>query len=220
MYVEYISRLRRSKAQKSNRSEVENMQRRKKARSSNDGDVLKGLIAGAVGGLVASWTMDQFQALWSKLSEENDNAQQKRGSQPQQSGQESGQQGQDAKQGGEEEEPATEKAAEAISENVFDHELTKSEKKVAGPAVHYAMGITSGAIYGMTAELVPLATVGAGIPFGTAVWLVADEAAVPALGLSKSPTEVPLSKHAYALVSHFVYGLTTDVVRRAVRSAL
>lgn len=39
---------------------------------------------------------------------------------------------------------------------------------------------------------------------GLKVWLVADEAAVPALGLSGSPTEVPLSKHAYALASHFV----------------
>ena len=40
------------------------------------------------------------------------------------------------------------------------------------------------------------------------------------LGLSKPPTEVPVSKHVYALASHFVYGLTTDLVRRAVRSAL
>lgn len=197
------------------------MQRRRKTDSSRDGNLLKGLIAGAIGGLVASWTMDQFQALWSKLSEANDDAQRKQEQQQQQSAQKNGrQQGQGAKQDGEEEEPATEKAAEAISENVFEHELTKSEKKVAGPAVHYAMGVTSGAIYGVTAEFVPLATVGAGIPFGAAIWLIADEAAVPALGLSKSPTEVPLSNHAYALVSHFVYGLTTDVVRRAVRSAL
>ncbi len=70
------------------------------------------------------------------------------------------------------------------------------------------------------AELTPFVTIGAGLPFGAAVWLAADEAAVPALGLSESPTEVPLSTHAYALVSHFVYGVTTEVVRRAIRAAL
>ena len=170
-----------------------------------EGNLLKGLTAGVIGGLVASLAMNQFQSLWSKLAEEAEQAQ---GKKKKKTSQESG--------GGD----ATVKAAEAISEGVFDHELTKREEKIAGPAVHYAMGATSGAIYGAMAELAPLATVGAGLPFGAAVWLVADEAALPALGLSKSPTEVPLSKHAYALASHFVYGLTTEVVRRAVRNAL
>ncbi len=82
------------------------------------------------------------------------------------------------------------------------------------------MGATSGAIYGAMAELLPSVTLGAGLPFGTAVWLIADEATLPALGLAKSPTEVPVSKHAYALASHFVYGLTTDIVRRVVRRTL
>lgn len=172
----------------------------------HEGEVLKGLVAGVIGGLVASAVMTQFQTLWSKLAEESEQAQ-----------------GKKKKKKSQEEEgdgDATVKAAEAISEGVFDHELTKSEEKVAGPAIHYAMGATSGAVYGAMAELTPLVTVGAGLPFGAAVWLIADEAAVPALGLSESPTEVPLSTHAYALASHFVYGLTTEVVRRAVRAAL
>jgi len=43
---------------------------------------------------------------------------------------------------------------------------------------------------------------------------------LPLLGLSKGPTEYPLSIHVYALASHFVYGLTAEAVRRAVRNAL
>lgn len=195
------------------------------------GDVLKGLAAGVIGGLVASFVMEEFQALWSKVSESIKKAQGEKSSEQndqqaqggrtsqEQQGQQS-EQGDQQSQGGEEQEPATVKAAEAISENVFGHELEKSEKKIAGEAVHYAMGATSGAIYGAMSELVPFVTVGAGLPFGAAVWLIADEAAVPALGLSKSPTEYPLGTHAYALASHFVYGLTTDIVRRAVRSML
>jgi uncharacterized membrane protein YagU involved in acid resistance len=160
------------------------------------GDVVKGAVAGLVGGLVASFVMSEFQSLLSKLTEEEKNSKKKK------------------------DEPATVKAAEEISEAVFDHRLKKSEKEPAGEAMHYAMGATSGLIYGAAAELVPMTTVGLGIPFGAAVWLVADDVVVPALGLAKPATEYPLSTHAYALSSHLVYGLTTDLVRRAVRDLL
>jgi uncharacterized membrane protein YagU involved in acid resistance len=58
------------------------------------------------------------------------------------------------------------------------------------------------------------------LPFGAAVWLIADEGIVPAAGLSKSPAEYPLSIHAYAFTSHLVFGLTAELVRRAMRSVL
>ena len=39
-------------------------------RDSNDnGNVWKGLVAGLAGGLVASWTMNQFQAAWTRIAE-------------------------------------------------------------------------------------------------------------------------------------------------------
>jgi hypothetical protein len=181
------------------------------------GNVWKGLAAGVAGGLAASFVMSQFQSLLKKLSKGDEGAQSSQSAKK--SGQAQGKQ-QKESQGGEEKEPATVKAASAISENVFSHDLTKSEKKAAGPAVHYAMGTASGAIYGVSAEFAPEVTVGAGLPFGTAVWLVADEVLVPALGLSKPPTKTPISKHASALASHLVYGLTADLVRRGIRAAL
>ena len=82
------------------------------------------------------------------------------------------------------------------------------------------MGVTSGLIYGIVSEIALVTTAGLGLPFGAAVWLVADAVVVPALGLSKPVTEFPLSTHAYALSSHLVYGLTTDLVRRTVRDLL
>ena len=72
-------------------------------------------------------------------------------------------------------------------------------------------------LYGAAAELARPVTAGKGLPFG---WLVVDEGAVPSLGLSKGPTAYPFSTHVYALSSHFVYGLTAEVVRRAVRKAM
>jgi hypothetical protein len=50
--------------------------------------------------------------------------------------------------------------------------------------------------------------------------LAVDEGAVALLGLSKGPTQYPLSTHVYALASHFVYGVTTEVVRRALRRTI
>ncbi|MCA1600512.1 MAG: DUF1440 domain-containing protein [Acidobacteria bacterium] len=114
----------------------------------------------------------------------------------------------------------TRRAASAISEGLFDHKLTEAEKKIAGPAVHYSFGTGAGGLYGAVAEVAPEVTAGAGLPFGAAFWLVVDEGAVPLLGLSKGPTEYPLSTHVYALASHFVFGVTTEVVRRSVRHAL
>lgn len=111
-------------------------------------------------------------------------------------------------------------AAEAISETLLGRELTKEEKTYAGPGMHYAFGASMGALYGAAAEFVPFVSKGVGLPFGSAVWLVADEIVVPALGLSEPPEEHPLSTHGYALASHLVYGVTSDVVRKTVRKAL
>ena len=120
----------------------------------------------------------------------------------------------------EEQDDTTVRTASAISEGLFDHKLTTAEKKIAGPAVHYSLGTGVGGLYGAVAEVAPAVTAGAGLPFGAAFWLVVDEGAVPILGLAKGPTAYPLSTHVYALTSHFVYGLTTELVRRSLRNAL
>jgi uncharacterized membrane protein YagU involved in acid resistance len=106
------------------------------------------------------------------------------------------------------------KTAQAISETATGDQLTKEEKKWAGPSVHYGTGAVFGAIYGLLAATVPAMTSGRGLVYGSAVWLVADEIGVPAAGLSGPPTETPASGHANALASHLVYGATTDLVRR------
>lgn len=181
-----------------------------------NGDVLKGMVAGLAGGLVASWTMNQFQAAWSKAAEGFEKPHGAQSMQPS----EGQQTGRGSEQNKENQDDATVKAARAISEGIFGHELQENEKRPAGAVVHYAFGTATGGLYGAIAEFAPEVTKGAGVPFGAAFWLVADEIAVPLLGLSKGPTEYPPSTHAYALASHLVYGLTAEVTRRVVRSAL
>ena len=185
----------------------------------DEADVLKGLVAGVIGGLVASWTMNQFQAWLSKLMEGTERT---HGAQSLQQGSPQHGIGRELQERGQEDEEddAAERVASAISEAVFDHPLTESEKEIGGAVAHYAMGVTSGAIYGTVAEMLPEAAIGLGLPFGVAVWVIADEGIVPALGLSKGPSEYPISIHAYSLVSHLVFGLTAEVVRSTVRRAL
>jgi putative membrane protein len=177
------------------------------AAKQREGNVLKGLVAGLIGGLVASWTMNRFQDLWVKLADPQDSSDQSSKPDHQQSN-------------NEEQDDTTVRTASAISEGLFDHKLTESEKKIGSTAVHYSLGTGVGGLYGAVAEVAPEITAGAGLPFGAAFWLAVDEGAVPLLGLSKGPTSYPLSTHAYALTSHFVYGLTAEIVRRAVRKAL
>ena len=55
--------------------------------------------------------------------------------------------------------------------------------------------------------------------YGTAVWAVADELLVPAMGLSDPPTRTPLRRHLYVLVGHWAYGAMLELVQRALTPA-
>src|SRR5215216_1014321 len=179
-----------------------------------NGNVLKGLVAGLAGGLVASWTMNQFQAAWMRVASDSEKGHGAQSLQP--SDGSTGNQAEDAK----EQDDATVETAKVISRTVFGHELQENEKEPAGTAVHYVFGTATGGLYGALAEVTPQVTAGAGLPFGAAFWLIADEISVPLLGLSKGPTEYPVSTHVYAFASHLVYGVTAEFSRRALRQVL
>jgi hypothetical protein len=180
---------------------------------------LKGLAAGLLGGLVASWTMNRFQAMWSRQEVGVEKPHGAQGIKPYVEGQESFP-GNKPETTAKRQDDPTEKIAEAISESVLDRKLKESEKEPAGAVVHYLFGIATGGFYGALAEVAPAVTIGAGLPFGAVFWLTADEIVVPALGLSEKPTEYPLSTHAYSFFSHTVYALTAEAVRRTIRKGL
>jgi hypothetical protein len=191
----------------------------------DDGDVWKGFAAGLIGGLVASWTMNRFQDVWTNVAkgiESRSENQVYNGSGEYAGDVEKTSGTQELEFASEPEAPddTTVRAASAISEGIFGHKLTPGEKKIAGTAVHYLLGTGVGGLYGAAAEIEPNVTTGGGLPFGAVFWLVVDEGAVPLLGLSKGPMAYSLTIHGYALSSHFVYGLTAEMVRRAVRGAL
>jgi uncharacterized membrane protein YagU involved in acid resistance len=174
----------------------------------------KGLVAGAVGGCVASWAMERFQARFSQTAGDGLDAAQRRSGHP------ATWSGRSQDQASGQVPPATVKTAEVATVAAAGRRLSRSEQDAAGPLMHYGFGIAVGAVYGALAETRPELTRFGGVPFGLGVWASADEVAVPAAGLSAAPWERPLRAHSYSMLSHAVYGLTTEAVRKMVRSRL
>lgn len=175
--------------------------------------VFRGMAGGLLAGCAAAWAMNQFQQMRAQnVPQAGGGRGQEAKSKAEQADNQQG-----LHQGEDLEENATVKTAQRISRKLFEHELTDCEKQVAGPVVHYGYGALVGALYGGLSELLPITSAGMGLPFGFALWLLGDEIAVPALGLGKRPTEYPVEVHADALAAHFMYGATTDLLRRALR---
>jgi hypothetical protein len=114
-------------------------------------------------------------------------------------------------------EPGSMQVASALAEPVLGRPLSEREKEIGGPVVHYAFGAAAGAMYGIAAERDGSATRGAGIPYGIAVWLIADEIGMHLGGFATKPTDYPLSRHAATLATHIAFGLSVEAVRRGLR---
>ncbi|MDQ2776728.1 MAG: DUF1440 domain-containing protein [Acidobacteriota bacterium] len=147
------------------------------------------MLAGALGGFAGSFAMSQLHAL---LQRSDASSRQSK-------------------------EDSTVKAATAISQCIFRHELTDQQKKIAAPAVHYGFGTSVGAIYGTLVEFGQVTRAGWGLPFGAVVWLGTHAIAVPALGLSEPITKSEPGPEAAEFGAHLLYGVTVESVRSLLR---
>lgn len=100
---------------------------------------------------------------------------------------------------------AVEKAA-----HLAGTELSSEERERYGSAIHWALGIGAGAAYGVLRDRLPASGIARGLLFGTAFWLLIDEGANTALGLTPGPTKFPWQAHARGLAGHLVFGAVTD----------
>ena len=167
-------------------------------------NLTRGILAGMAGGLAAAWVMNDFMTgLGKKLqqsvhSEKEDLRPEASEPQPQ--------------------EDATMKAADAVASTATGEHLSRAQKETGGPMVHYAFGALTGALYGGLAEYSPTVTSGFGTGFGGVLFSTADLLAVPALKLAPSPANQPASAQASPFAAHIVYGITTELVRRTLRT--
>ena len=169
--------------------------------------LVRGVLAGVAGGLLASWVMNEFMAgpgaaLTKAVNTPEENAEA-------------------AKQDPESRQDATMKTADALAEAVTGgRHLTWAQQQEGGPIVHYAFGAIMGGLYGGLAEFADVTTAGLGTGFGSALFAGADLVGVPAMHLGPPVSETPLHTLATPYAAHLVYGVTTELVRRAVRLIL
>lgn len=111
-------------------------------------------------------------------------------------------------------EVATIKTAKLAAAAVGQVPLPQKTAKKAGVLVHYVFGGAAGATYGLASEYLPLLRLGAGVPFGLAIWGIAVQLALPRLGLSRPPSEYSAAGHGFSLAAHAAFGLSLEAARR------
>lgn len=173
----------------------------------NNAHLASGIVAGIAGGLVASWIMNEFMENMGPSLQKAIHGNGASTVQPTQEG--------------DKPDDATMKTADAVVSAITGgRHLSHEGKEKGGPIVHYAFGAIMGGVYGAVAEGIPETTFGFGTAFGAALFTGADLVAVPALNLSGSSSNAPVSSLASPFAAHLVYGAATEAVRRLVRAVL
>lgn len=99
---------------------------------------------------------------------------------------------------------------------LFGVRLQPAQPHPAGVAIHYALGIGPGALYGALRERLPANRAGQdflyGAGLGLGLFLIQDEALNQAMGLSGKQKDYPWQAHARGLAAHLVLGVVTNTV--------
>lgn len=77
-------------------------------------------------------------------------------------------------------------------------------------AVHYALGVIPGAVYGVLRRWLPVARLGRGLAYGLVVFAVNDEYLNTQLGFAAPPEAYPPEAHLRGLAGHAVLGVATE----------
>jgi hypothetical protein len=77
-------------------------------------------------------------------------------------------------------------------------------------AVHYALGVIPGAVYGVARRHVPFARLGSGLAFGLALFALNDEYLNTRLGFAGPIEAYPPETHLRGLAGHAVLGVATE----------
>jgi putative membrane protein len=166
------------------------------------------MFAGALGGCAGTWAMNYAQRWWTRAM----------GDAPPESaaGKHDAREWQERSEG----QNSNELAAQKLAGPLLGRRLTRDELAIAAMLVHYCFGAAAGALYGAWVERVGRRCFHTGVGLGTALWIGADEIAMPLLGLSEPTTRRPVEMHVQSFAAHIVYGVVAERVRSGVRSQM
>jgi hypothetical protein len=148
------------------------------------GDAVRGMVAGAA----ATWVMGQGTSLiYARQSPEATRREER------------------VRGGKTAHELAAEKGADALGLDIDEH-----QRERAATALHWGMGVGAGVVYGVLRGRLPFTGALRGLGYGTAFFLLVDEGANTALGLTPPPFTFPWQAHARGFAGHLAYGATAD----------
>jgi putative membrane protein len=107
-----------------------------------------------------------------------------------------------------------------LAEQVAGHRLPPSQQQAAMHSMHWGFGAAAGAIYGALVEVEPSLGAWKGAAFGLTLNKLTHESILPRMGLSAPKEAQPTQERISEWVTHAVYGIFTDSVRRVVRRNL
>lgn len=107
-------------------------------------------------------------------------------------------------------------AAEKVA-GLAGKQLSDDERSRYGQEIHWALGIGAGAVYGVLRPRISAASLGNGLLFGAAFFLLMDEVATPALGLTSWAPAFPWQTHARGLAGHLAFGAAANATLAAVQ---
>jgi hypothetical protein len=110
-------------------------------------------------------------------------------------------------------------AAERLAGSVGE-QLSEDERKDLGEKIHWALGLGAGAVYGALRPRIGTMSLGGGLVFGALFWLLVDEGANAALGLTPGPAAFPWQTHARGLAGHLAFGAVANTTLAAVQGKI
>lgn len=148
------------------------------------------LLLGAAAGAAATWAMDKVTAVIYERQPEKTKRQENK-----------------ARAGKTASEVAAQKGAKLAG-----RKLSAEQRKKIGGAIHWSLGVSSGALYGLIRNRSRFLGIGSGVAYGLAFYVLVDEAGLSALGISPPPAAFPWQTHARGLAGHLVLGGILDGV--------
>jgi len=160
-----------------------------------------GLVAGFVGGIVATWVLDKYQQGALEVTRRAEDAV---GAGPvlsrYQENQLSGQQ------------RAHAETADRLAKSTLGKSLSRRQRREAVPIVHYAVGALAGGAYGLAAELIPAVRAGYGTGYASLLFMGGSQSLLPGFGFGALNTRA--ATQGDGLSGHIVYGATLEATRR------
>jgi hypothetical protein len=164
----------------------------------------KGVVLGALGGIVGLLAMDVYWTAVVKTSGFDPRSQRAQGALDSIS-----LIGDQHREG----ETATAALGRILYHRVTGHDPgSKDVQTLLSNAVHWTVSMGLGGLYGAVRARASSIDLNGGLIFGSAVWLLGDELFNPLVGLADGPTAYSAAVHAHALVAHLAYGAATSTV--------